>query len=94
MQSKAIVELLRAMDVPRWDEGALCAQTDPELFFPEVGQTDLVRDARNICQQCPLLAECREYAVRHGELHGIWGGTTERERRRIRMERRRRGAAA
>lgn len=93
MNAHAMTDLLRAIDVPRWNEGALCAQTDPELFFPEVGQTDVVREARQLCARCPLQQECREYAIHHGELHGIWGGTTDRERRRIRMERRR-GAAA
>lgn len=64
-----------------WQEDALCAQTDPEAFFPEKGGS--TRDAKRICAQCTVRAECLEYALKNDERFGIWGGLSERERRRL-----------
>ena len=64
-----------------WHERALCAQTDPEAFFPEKGGS--TREAKKICQGCPVKDECLEYALAHDERFGIWGGMSERERRRL-----------
>lgn len=77
-------------NLPGADLGATpeCAETDPEVFFPEKGRVDLVREAIEICDRCPVRNACLELAVRDGE-HGVWGGTTERQRRKIRAERRR-----
>jgi WhiB family redox-sensing transcriptional regulator len=55
-----------------WQERALCAQTDPEAFFPE-----------KVCLSCDVRSECLEYALAHDERFGIWGGLSERERRRL-----------
>ena len=60
---------------------ALCAQTDPEAFFPEKGGS--TREAKKVCRSCEVRAECLEYALEHDERFGIWGGLSERERRRI-----------
>lgn len=65
----------------QWQERALCAQTDPEAFFPEKGGS--TREAKRICQGCEVRDECLEYALAHDERFGIWGGLSERERRRI-----------
>lgn len=65
-----------------WQADALCAQTDPEAFFPEKGGS--TREAKKICQQCDVSAECLEYALANDERFGIWGGLSERERRRLR----------
>ncbi|HEU4363761.1 MAG TPA: WhiB family transcriptional regulator [Mycobacterium sp.] len=65
----------------KWQDRALCAQTDPEAFFPEKGGS--TREAKKICQRCPVRAECLEYALAHDERFGIWGGLSERERRRL-----------
>ena len=65
-----------------WQEDALCAQSDPEAFFPEKGGS--TRDAKRICAQCTVRAECLEYALKNDERFGIWGGLSERERRRLR----------
>ena len=73
---------LGAGDVPQWQEQALCAQTDPEAFFPEKGGS--TREAKRICTGCEVRAECLEYALEHDERFGIWGGLSERERRRLR----------
>ncbi len=64
-----------------WQERALCAQTDPEAFFPEKGGS--TREAKRICAGCEVRAECLEFALAHDERFGIWGGLSERERRRL-----------
>ena len=64
-----------------WQDRALCAQTDPEAFFPEKGGS--TRDAKKVCRVCEVRAECLEYALEHDERFGIWGGLSERERRRL-----------
>jgi WhiB family redox-sensing transcriptional regulator len=64
-----------------WQELALCAQTDPEAFFPEKGGS--TREAKRICQGCQVKDECLEYALANDERFGIWGGLSERERRRL-----------
>ncbi|RKS71429.1 WhiB family redox-sensing transcriptional regulator [Motilibacter peucedani] len=66
----------------RWQERALCAQTDPEAFFPEKGGS--TREAKRVCLGCDVRAECLEYALAQDERFGIWGGLSERERRRLR----------
>jgi WhiB family transcriptional regulator, redox-sensing transcriptional regulator len=64
-----------------WQDEALCAQTDPEAFFPEKGGS--TREAKKVCRACEVRAECLEYALEHDERFGIWGGLSERERRRL-----------
>jgi WhiB family redox-sensing transcriptional regulator len=64
-----------------WQHRALCAQTDPEAFFPEKGGS--TRDAKHLCFGCPVKDECLEYALAHDERFGIWGGLSERERRNL-----------
>ena len=64
-----------------WQERALCAQTDPEAFFPEKGGS--TREAKRVCLACEVRAECLEYALANDERFGIWGGLSERERRRV-----------
>ncbi|WP_434618150.1 WhiB family transcriptional regulator [Arthrobacter sp. A5] len=65
-----------------WQTDALCAQTDPEAFFPEKGGS--TRDAKKVCGACNVRAQCLEYALSNDERFGIWGGLSERERRRLR----------
>ena len=67
-----------------WQSEALCAQTDPEAFFPEKGGS--TRDAKRICESCDVRAQCLEYALANDERFGIWGGLSERERRRLKKE--------
>ena len=64
-----------------WQERALCAQTDPEAFFPEKGGS--TREAKKVCVGCDVRSECLEYALAHDERFGIWGGLSERERRKL-----------
>lgn len=65
-----------------WQSDSLCAQTDPEAFFPEKGGS--TRDAKKICGSCEVRSQCLEYALENDERFGIWGGLSERERRKLR----------
>jgi WhiB family redox-sensing transcriptional regulator len=64
-----------------WRDDAICAQTDPEAFFPEKGGS--TREAKQICRSCDVRPECLDYALAHNERFGIWGGLSERDRRRL-----------
>ena len=74
-----------------WQERALCAQTDPDIFFPEKGGS--TTPATSVCAACDVQAQCLEYAITHDIRHGIWGGMSDNDRRRLSRERRR-GAGA
>ena len=67
---------------PAWHQHAACAGTNPDLFFP--GRGVPITDARRVCATCPVKAECLDYAITNGETIGVWGGTSERERRAMR----------
>ena len=60
-----------------WMDLALCAQTDPEIFFPEKGESP--RDAKRVCAECPVRTECAAYAVANKERFGVWGGLSAKE---------------
>ncbi|MEO8322540.1 MAG: WhiB family transcriptional regulator [Actinomycetota bacterium] len=75
-------KLLQPLD---WQERARCHEVEPEIFFPERGGSS--KAARSVCSQCKVREECLEYALNNKEQFGIWGGTSERERRRLRRER-------
>lgn len=66
-----------------WFDDAACRNVDPDIFFPERG--DDVSAARVLCLGCPVFDPCFEFGLR--QKHGIWAGTSERERRRIRHAR-------
>lgn len=68
-----------------WRDLAVCQQTDPEAFFPEHGATN--RDAKRICMGCDVRAECLEYALATRQPYGVWGGKSERERRKLHKDR-------
>lgn len=63
-----------------------CRSVAPEVFFPSDGVG--VDAARRICEGCPVKEPCLEYALVHRVEHGVWGGASERERRRIARRRR------
>ena len=69
-----------------WMSTGLCSDQPPSLFFPSDGVG--VEVAKRICADCPVKDQCREYALTHRIDHGVWGGTSERERRRILRSRR------
>lgn len=64
-----------------WADEARCLQAEPDTFFPEKGGS--TREAKRICGDCPVKAECLDYALENDERFGIWGGLSERERRRL-----------
>lgn len=66
---------------PEWTARALCAQTDPDAFFPDKGGS--TREAKAVCAGCEVQPECLAYALARRERFGIWGGKSERERRRL-----------
>ena len=69
------------MSYQGWRDEAACRDADPELFFPpERGGEAQAGKAKAICAGCPVRTPCLEYAVRHGERFGVWGGTAEGER--------------
>lgn len=76
---------------PYWQELALCAQTDPDIFFPEKGGS--TTPATSVCTACEVQAECLEYAISNDIRHGIWGGMSDNDRRRMSRERRRNAGA-
>jgi WhiB family transcriptional regulator, redox-sensing transcriptional regulator len=67
-------------DERAWMLEAKCLDADPEAFFPEKGGS--TREAKRICAICPVREECLDYALANEERFGIWGGLSERERRR------------
>lgn len=68
-----------------WQDRALCAETDPELFFPEKGGS--TREAKQVCRSCEVWAQCLEYALATDQRFGLWGGLSERERRQLKRQR-------
>lgn len=79
------LDVLGIPEPPAWYGEALCAQTDPDGFYPEKGGS--TREAKKVCGTCPVLSQCLTYALDHQERFGIWGGKSERERRKILRER-------
>ncbi|HET9690969.1 MAG TPA: WhiB family transcriptional regulator [Acidimicrobiales bacterium] len=74
-------------DVNDWRDDAACRDTDPDLFFP-VGTTgpaiEQIESAKLVCTQCPAQVPCLEFALATNQESGIWGGTSEEERRKLR----------
>ncbi|MGH9876943.1 MAG: WhiB family transcriptional regulator [Nitrososphaerales archaeon] len=66
-----------------WQEQARCAvpNVDPEIFYPEKGAN--ANQAKKICRECPVMVQCLNHAILRDERHGVWGGMSERERRRM-----------
>lgn len=69
-----------------WMEDGACRDAEVDLWFVERGESSA--PAREICARCPVADRCLEYALAHHIKHGIWGGLTERERRRMARSRR------
>ena len=76
-----------------WQERAACAQEDPQLFFPVLGESRQlynrqVLEAQLICLDCPVIGECLRYALAVDIRHGVWGGASEMDRARLKGRRR------
>ena len=66
---------------PHWTELSRCLEVDPEIFFPEKGGS--TREAKQVCGGCEVRAECLAFALETNERFGVYGGMSERERRRL-----------
>ncbi|MGH9054588.1 MAG: WhiB family transcriptional regulator [Acidimicrobiales bacterium] len=80
-----LVDLLFQPAERSWQRQANCMGVDPDLFFPERGAS--TREAKEVCRGCVVREDCLEHALANGEKFGIWGGLSERERRKIRRRR-------
>ncbi|HEY2285934.1 MAG TPA: WhiB family transcriptional regulator [Streptosporangiaceae bacterium] len=78
-----------------WRSRGACLNADPDVFFPisvAGASATQVRTARAICAGCPVRPDCTDFALEHREISGIWGGTTDEERRKLRRARARAAA--
>lgn len=82
LHSTVSAALMGLRDCPQWMDRALCAQVDGDLFFPEKGGS--TKAAKTVCGLCEVREECLAYALANDERWGVWGGYSERERRRLR----------
>lgn len=73
--------MTRALKPPEWTKDALCAQIDPDFWFPEQGEP--TKAPKRVCMVCPVRVECLEYSIDHKIPNGIWGGLSALERRRL-----------
>lgn len=71
-----------------WRQLARCRGVDPEIFYPVSDDDDAAHEAKEICAVCPVREPCLEFALTTREKNGVWGGLTERERRRVIRQRR------
>ena len=83
VEVNAVLEAQTQLIDPKapWQEQARCRGVDGDVFFPERGESS--RPAKRICAECPVRLECLNAALRRGEQYGVWGGMTQRERRRL-----------
>ena len=88
--SAAVPNITAPVRALPWADQAVCASTDPELFFPAHGGVPINERgeregiAKSICRRCPVIEECRDYAMADPHLEGTWGGTTQAERGQMR----------
>ena len=69
---------------PEWTKKALCAEVDPNIFFPEIGEN--VSVVKKICKACDVREECLKFSLDNDERFGIWGGLSEKNRRQLRAQ--------
>lgn len=88
--------LLAVTPIGEWTVRGACTNKDPELFFPTFSTTPReIAEAKSTCKRCPVLAECRRWALDNGsQVYGIWGGTTDQERKDARAAKRAAARAA
>ncbi len=83
-KQESLGNLLRLQEL-WWQVDANCVDEDADLFFPDRGAS--TRKAKELCNTCKAQEHCLEYSIVNNEKFGIWGGLSERERRKIRKER-------
>lgn len=90
-QVSSLAEFLQRVEPPQWQSDARCVDLPQEIFFGKEQRDGLkrhrptltsveVRRAKGFCAECPVAQECLEHALAFDERHGVWGGTTPRER--------------
>ena len=76
-------------DAEDWRDKASCRTVDPDLFFP-VGTTGIalvqIEHAKNVCNNCDVKTQCLDFALETNQESGVWGGTSEEERRKLRKQ--------
>lgn len=72
-----------------WRLQAACRGLDPAIFYPSTEDDAEAEPAKEVCAQCPIRLACLEHALTRREKDGVWGGATEKERRRMIRQRRR-----
>lgn len=90
--SQGVAARLYAKPRPAWFGRAVCKGVDPELFFAVIPGPDGYVEAKAVCAECPVAADCLEYAIENNELYGVFGGLTAHDRKDL-IARRNRGAA-
>lgn len=80
---------LEEVKLPAWRAKGSCRGCDATIFYPPPDDDSLAAAAKEICSGCPVRKPCLEFALSTREKHGVWGGLTERERRRVLRQRRR-----
>lgn len=71
-----------------WTERAICGPQQADEWFPEVSARDAAKRTKEFCRNCPVKAQCLDFALRNNEQFGIWGGTSVTERRLLRRAQR------
>ncbi len=66
------ISKLLGLEAPAWQREALCAQTDPEAFFPDLASQ--AKAAKRVCASCPVIRDCFKYAIDTEQEFGVWGG--------------------
>lgn len=87
----SVLDMTLSVDWPPWilKGGNACETASPDLFFPPSYGSRFYKQiarAKALCSDCPLRAECLDWATTRPSVHGIWGGTTPTERRKMRVE--------
>jgi WhiB family redox-sensing transcriptional regulator len=82
--AKLLLPVLEPEPDSDWKNRGQCRQVDPDSFFPEKGGS--AKDAKRVCRSCPVRLQCLEFALENDERFGVWGGLSERERRRVKRE--------
>jgi hypothetical protein len=89
-KAAAVTPAAAALNLPPHRMDGICNTTDPDAFFPEVGEP--TAPARAVCAGCPVRVECLTWALLNDERHGVWGATSPPQRTRLRVEAARTGA--
>lgn len=85
-------DLYRDLELGEWSRDAVCLSADAGIFFPEKGGS--IWEAKQVCDTCPVTAECLAYALETGQHEGVWGGRSARERKTMRRRAQARGIPA